>query len=169
MVRPNHQEINPSKTSIQTRLITSGNLSPLQTLFCLNQNNQISNFTTIFASYNKLLRIIAWILRFAHNSLTSPKSTGPLKATELNNAYKLIIKIIQNSAFESEIQALKNNKPLSNLSKFLSLNCFLYSDNILRVGGRLSHQQSFTFERKHSMLIPKNHPVTAAIIRYFHA
>ena len=88
--------------------------------------------------------------------------------TELNNACKIIIKIIKNSAFEPEIQALKYNKPLSNSSKLFPLNFFLDYDKIVRVG-RLRHQQSFTFEGKHPMLLPKTHPVSAATIRYFHA
>ena len=94
--------------------------------------------------------------------------TSVLKVTELNNACKIIIKILQNLVFEPEMHALKHNKPLSKSSKLFPLNCFLHCDNIVRVGGRLSHQQSFTFDRKHPMLMPKNHPVTDAIIRYLH-
>ena len=80
--------------------------------------------------------------------------------TEHNNACKIIIKIMQNSVFEPEIHALQNNKLLFISNKLFPLYCVLDCDNIIRVCGRLSHQQSFIFKRKIPMLLLKNHPVT---------
>ena len=51
-----HQEINPSEIQIATRLATTEDLSPLQTLCYLNQNNQVSDSITkssIAANYSE--------------------------------------------------------------------------------------------------------------------
>ena len=96
-----HQEINPSKIHIETSLDTTEDSSPLQTQCYLIQKNQDPDFLTKFSSYIKLLGITACIQRFVHNARTSPKLTGPLKATELNNVCK-VIKTIQNSVFEPD-------------------------------------------------------------------
>ena len=40
-----YQKINPSKVQTQTRLNITEDLLPLQTLCCLNQNNQASDFS----------------------------------------------------------------------------------------------------------------------------
>ena len=102
-----HQDIYTSKIQIEARLDTTEDLSTLKTQCCLDVNNQTSDFLTKFFFYSKLLRITVWIQRFAHNARISPKLTGPLKVTELNNPCKIIIKIIQNSSFEREIHSLK--------------------------------------------------------------
>ncbi|GFS89331.1 integrase catalytic domain-containing protein [Trichonephila clavipes] len=52
--------------------------------------------------------------------------------------------------------------------KLQSLNVFLDSEGILRVGGRLRLQQTLKFEQKHPMLIPKEHHFTSLVIRHFH-
>ncbi|GFX73513.1 integrase catalytic domain-containing protein [Trichonephila clavipes] len=68
-------------------------------------------------------------------------------------------------AFKQEISYLKQIKVPSKLQ---SLNVFLDSEGILRVGGRLRLQQTLKFEKKHPMLIPKEHHFTSLVIRHFH-
>ncbi|GFT11584.1 integrase catalytic domain-containing protein [Trichonephila clavipes] len=67
--------------------------------------------------------------------------------------------------FQAEISCLKQIKVPSKLQ---SLNVFLDSEGILRVGGRLRLQQTLKFEQKHPMLIPKEHHFTSLVIRHFH-
>ncbi|GFX42736.1 integrase catalytic domain-containing protein [Trichonephila clavipes] len=67
-----------------------------------------------------------------------------------------------------KLTLLKCNKPLPKSSKLQSLNVFLDSKGILRVGGRFRLQQTLKFEQKHSMLIPKKHHFTSLIIKHFH-
>lgn len=76
------------------------------------------------------------MLRFV-NSKSKSKVTGNLQIAELNRALLCIIKQVQFSAFQNEIQCL--NKRLTVKSKVSSLALFLYLDNILRVGGRLQN------------------------------
>ncbi|GFT52338.1 integrase catalytic domain-containing protein [Trichonephila clavipes] len=99
------------------------------------------SFLDKFSSYMKVVRTVAWIFRFYHNSKSVSKVTGPLYTHELETSIK---------------------------SKLQSLNVSLDSEEILRVGGRLRIQKTLKFEQRHSMLIPKEHHFTSLVIRHFH-
>ncbi|GFT02569.1 integrase catalytic domain-containing protein [Trichonephila clavipes] len=87
---------------------------------------------------------------------------------DLNEDSFKVIKLLQNGEYHTELTLLKCNKPLTKSSKLQSLNVFLDSEGILRVGGRLRLQQTLKFEPKHPMLIPKEHHFTSLVIRHFH-
>ncbi|GFX74721.1 integrase catalytic domain-containing protein [Trichonephila clavipes] len=105
------------------------------------------SFLDKFYSYMKVVRTVAFIFRFYHNSKSVSKVTGPLNTHELETSIK---------------------KPLPKSSKLQSLNVFLDSEGILRVGGHLRLQQTLKFEQKHPMFIPKEHHFTSLVIRHFH-
>lgn len=121
-----------------------------------------------YSSLCKLKRITALCLRFIHNC-KNPKNkvTGFLKTKELNNAMYTLIKLVQMSEFNSEINALKGNQSLSCSSKILALNPFLDDSSILRVGGRLRHA-NLAYDKKHPILLPKRHILTDLIVKHSH-
>ncbi|GFU98493.1 integrase catalytic domain-containing protein [Trichonephila clavipes] len=125
------------------------------------------SFLDKFSSYMKVVRTVAWIFRFHHNSKSMSKVTGPLYTDELETSIKKVVKLLQIEEYHTELILLKCNKPFPKCSKLQSLNVFLDSEGFLRVGGRLRLQQTLKFEQKHSMLIPKNHHFTCLIIRHF--
>ncbi|GFV91655.1 integrase catalytic domain-containing protein [Trichonephila clavipes] len=126
------------------------------------------SFLDKFSSYMKVVRTVAWIFRFFHNSKSVSKVTGPLYTHELETSIKKVVKLLQNGKYYTELTLLKCNKHLPKSSKLQSLNVFLDSEGILRVGGRLRLQQTLKFEQKHPMLIPKEHHFTSLVIRHFH-
>ncbi|GFV77149.1 integrase catalytic domain-containing protein [Trichonephila clavipes] len=126
------------------------------------------SFLDKFSSYMKVVRTVAWIFRFYHNSKSVSKVTGPLYTHELETSIKKVVKLLQNGEYHTELTLLKCNKPLTKSSKLQSLNVFLDSEGILRVGGRLRLQQTLKFEQKHPVLIPKEHHFTSLVIRHFH-
>lgn len=111
-----------------------------------------------FSTYNKITRSVAYCLRFKNNCLTNKsKGTfvkGPLTVDELKISSNTLIKLVQKRHFNQEISSLELNKPLSKSSKILSLNPFLDSKRILRVGGTLS-QSKYPYEKIHPILLPK--------------
>jgi hypothetical protein len=127
-----------------------------------------------FSEFNKLCRILAWILRFKHNTvakLTKKQDGihhGCLSCVELNDARKIIIRLVQESAFPDEINALKSNKSLKSNSKLLTLNAYIDKDGIICVGGRLNKNSLIRETQKHPYVIPKDHHVTQLIIRHYH-
>ncbi|GFS49276.1 integrase catalytic domain-containing protein [Trichonephila clavipes] len=126
------------------------------------------SFLDKFSSYMKVVRTVAWIFRFYHNSKSVSKVTGPLYTHELETSIKKVVELLQNGEYHTELTLLKCNKPLPKSCKLQSLNVFLDSEGILRVGGRLRLQQTLKFEQKHPMLIPKEHHFTSLVIRHFH-
>ncbi|GFX78426.1 integrase catalytic domain-containing protein [Trichonephila clavipes] len=126
------------------------------------------SFLDKFSSYMIVVRTVAWIFRFYHNSKSVSKVTGPLYTHELGTSIKKVVKLLQNGEYHTELTLLKCNKPLPKSSKLQSLNVFLDSEGILRVGGRLRLQPTLKFEQKHPMLIQKEHHFTSLVIRHFH-
>lgn len=99
--------------------------------------NQLDNYIDILtklSSYTKLVRVIAWILRFAYNARFLLKIECLLNSIELNTACKTIIKRLQYSAFSEEFNLFKQKKLLPTSSELLSLNFFLHANEILRFG-----------------------------------
>ncbi|XP_051157423.1 uncharacterized protein LOC127279231 [Leptopilina boulardi] len=76
-----------------------------------------------------------------------------------------VIKIIQRGTFSNEIKTLETKGRID--GKLSTLNPFLDSDGILRVGGRLS-KSNLTYNQKHPMLLPRNHNITEKIIHEQH-
>ncbi|KAL7723180.1 hypothetical protein ACLKA6_017708, partial [Drosophila palustris] len=64
-------------------------------------------------------------------------------------------------------RALRAGKQLSTKSEIRSLQPILDSEGLLRVEGRLQNSD-LDYEAKHPLLLPRRHPVTAAIIALYH-
>jgi len=135
---------------------------------------------TRYSTWNKLVHIVALILRFYNcckvrlsfetEKNLQTKSTNLLysKVTsfkELDEASTRIILLVQQESFAETIKCLKNEKPLSlHLQK---LSPFLDTAGIVRLGGRLRNA-TISFNAKHPILLPKNHFVTNLLIDHYH-
>ena len=121
-----------------------------------------------YSSFNKLTRVVAYILRFVHNMRNSPsRHRGPLKLAELQEAIVIIIQLVQYSRFSSEINRLKRGEAIHNKSRLLPLSPFIDSAGTLRVGGRLINS-SLPESQKHPVVLPSDHYITKIIIREEH-
>ncbi|UYV77734.1 hypothetical protein LAZ67_15002083 [Cordylochernes scorpioides] len=129
----------------------------------------ILDFIFKFSTFRKLSRVTAWLLRFIHNARYSSDKIKhkELSSNELDNSIRTLIQIIQSSEFKTEIQCCNQSKVLPTNSKLLSLNPFIDSSGILRVGGRL-RKSNLQFNEKHPIILPHNHFVTELIVQQFH-
>lgn len=125
---------------------------------------------TKFSSFNRLVRVTAYCLRFINNARkqrhTATKSKI-LATSELNSAHNLIIRRIQQESFQKEMQDIKTNGQVDRRNKLLSLNPFIDTDGLLRVGGRLN-QTNLSYNEKHQLILPQSHHVTKLILRQRH-
>ncbi|KAL0860328.1 hypothetical protein ABMA27_009733 [Loxostege sticticalis] len=112
------------------------------------------------SSWDKLLRIVVYILRFIKK--VSP-SSGVVN--NLMTAEKAMIRSVQRVHFAEDIKALNKDKLPS--KKLQSLFVFLDEDGLLRIGGRLSNSD-LPFEAKHPLLLPKHDPVVDLLIDHYH-
>ena len=80
-------------------------------------------------------------------------------------AADLLFKIVQESLFSEEIQALTQSGSVKTSSLY-RYNPFLDEEGILRVGGRWQ-QTTWDFEMKHPILLGR-HYITQLLIRHYH-
>ncbi|XP_017765002.1 PREDICTED: uncharacterized protein LOC108554296, partial [Eufriesea mexicana] len=116
-----------------------------------------------YSCVKRLRRIVAYCLRFGRYR----KNKGPLTAEELHRANIKMMQLLQGSAFQEELRALRDKRDLPNSSKLLPLRPFLDEDDLLRVGGRLQNS-ALPYEAKHPILLPQHHHLTTIIIRNAH-
>lgn len=121
-----------------------------------------------YSSYSKLIRVIAYCLRFRPCN----KQTEPLNANDIKGAENRILKLLQKTQFSDIIKTLKN-KGWTTRSKIANLNPFLGDIGLIRIGGRLQGS-NLTFSQKHPILLSSRHYLTNNIIRetyqkHFHA
>ena len=90
-----------------------------------------------------------------------------LTTNDMEGIEALIIRSAQRDAFEEEYSALKGGQRLSKSSHLLSLNPFMDSNGLLRVGGRLDKSELSDME-KHPVIVPRRCHVGTLLIRRFH-
>jgi hypothetical protein len=118
-----------------------------------------------FSSWRKMVRALAWWLRFKSNLRSSDSKQGPLSVEEIQAAEILILKKAQRESFGTEILHLRKWGNFPNSSALKSLCPFLDQDDLLRVGGRLigSHLGSGS-----QVILHADHSVARAIIMDIH-
>lgn len=137
------------------------------------QSEDLINFEK-YASFTKLKRIGAYILRFIDNSRVKSNSrkTGSLSVSELTAAQRMLIRLVQVKSFPDVYNNLVSNIPIKRTckqyNKVSSLNVFMDEHKIIRVGGRLFNASSFTYDKKHPVLLCSKHPFTICLFRYEH-
>ena len=119
------------------------------------------------SSFAKILRIIAYILRFIHNCKPeSEKITGELSYDELSVSKLKVFSDCQRQHYLSDIHSLKREEPLKKGSVLKQFKPFLDSDGLLRFGGRLE-RSNLAYEEKHPLILPKCH-LTLLMVRALH-
>ncbi|GFS95025.1 uncharacterized protein TNCV_4413521 [Trichonephila clavipes] len=143
-------------------------LKPANVLLTSCKFSRIDDLSKRSNNYTKLLHILSYIFRFLHNSRNpSVKRSGQLDYSEVNEAELCLIKNLQASAFQEEIEFLAQSSCNSKKGKLFFLNPFLDGNQILRVGGRLQNSD-LTYSQKHPAILPADHFLTKLIMINIH-
>ncbi|UYV72361.1 hypothetical protein LAZ67_9002779, partial [Cordylochernes scorpioides] len=137
-----------------------------QTTLIQNSETMLNlEFIERYSTMTKLIRITAWCWRFYYNCLLfNPiRQKGPLTTRELTKAIQVLVKSIQQVEFCTEIKLLKSNKQLPLSNKLTSLNPFLDTQGLLRVGGRLKY--SYLNENQNFPLLQPKPPRQESLIK----
>ncbi|UYV60855.1 hypothetical protein LAZ67_1002617 [Cordylochernes scorpioides] len=129
-----------------------------QTTLIQNSETMLNlEFIERYSTMTKLIRITAWCWRFYYNCrLFDPiRQKVPLTTRELTKAIQVLVKSIQQVELCTEIKLLKSNKQLPLSNKLTSLNPFLDTQGLLRVGGRLKYSY-LNENQKFPLLQPKS-------------
>ncbi|XP_037929892.1 uncharacterized protein LOC119664680 [Teleopsis dalmanni] len=136
-------------------------------------SNAILKLVGTQSSYMKLMRIVAYILRFINRARKCQKEISLiLSVKELNGAFLKVVEQVQKNAFQDEIYALMKKqllKPgMQKLTPFLhDTNCGPNKVTLLRVGGRLLNAP-ISHDSKFPLLMPKNCHFINIYLRHLH-
>ncbi|XP_033118371.1 uncharacterized protein LOC117117984 [Anneissia japonica] len=114
-----------------------------------------------YASWTKLKRTIAWLLRFKSFIVLKKR-----KGLDKLSCVDLTVGEVQ----EAELEILKyvQSTHLSSLSALKGLDAYRTDDGLIRVGGRVKLQDKFSYDQKHQIILPSDHDATNLIINYYH-
>ena len=119
-----------------------------------------------FSSYTKLLRVVAWVLRFLRNLRAADQTLGELTPSELHDSRHQLLQLVQRDSFPAEYDALRHDLPLPTSSKIVRFQPF-YQHNLIRLGDRL-HFADLLHTEKHPILLDGSHHVTHLLISHTH-
>jgi hypothetical protein len=133
-----------------------------------NIHIQVDKSTLLFnySNLDRLQRVTAWVIRFAHNCRNQEKRVTPyLTGNELQEALMVWVKVTQTDVFSKDIDLIKRGKMCS--TGLQRLHPFIDEQGVLRVGGRLRHS-TLNYTAKHPIILPHTHHLTNLIIDSFH-
>ncbi|XP_065094730.1 uncharacterized protein LOC135715337 [Ochlerotatus camptorhynchus] len=146
----------------------------LRTLAAVTRSTEAPDRTlfTRYSSLTRLIRIAAYCRRFVRYCRVKLagfhlQAIPYLTSAELLQAQEGLVKVVQNECFSQEIAMLQARCEADlKKSPLRTLNPFIH-DDVLLVGGRLNHS-SYSFTRKHPMLLPAAHPFTSLLVDSVH-
>ena len=119
-----------------------------------------------YSSFERIRRIVAWILRFINNCRPQKFKRSPtnyLTTSELCLAEVHLFSVVQADQFSFEISLLKLNHSVPKGNCLLPLSPFVDSFGLIRVGGRQSLAH-LSFSRKHPIILHGGHPMVKLLI-----
>lgn len=127
-----------------------------------------NTFFKKYSSLTKLIRVVAYCRRFAHNcKLDKPRrAKATLTVIELREAKLQLIKLVQQESFQQEFADLRRARQVKSSSKLFRLQPLL-NDGIIRVGGRLKNA-NLEYDVKHPIVLLVNHKLSELLIEYTH-
>ncbi|GFX75461.1 integrase catalytic domain-containing protein [Trichonephila clavipes] len=119
-------------------------------------NSFVNNLLNLNNDYFKIIRVLSFICRFVYNCKSKEsKRIGPLDLGELKKAEQLLLKLVQKEEFKVEMNGIKNSAMVPSNSRVKTLNSFIDSEGILRVGGRLRNSD-INYNQKFPILCLRN-------------
>ncbi|XP_074029442.1 uncharacterized protein [Leptinotarsa decemlineata] len=142
-------------------------------VFVINKRcEEIINFSR-FSNYLRLVRSVAWVIRFIHLmkkkiGLPTPQIFTELTVEEFEKAELEIIRQSQMSCFFEDIERLNRMKNPRKQSRLRNLNLFIGQDNILRLSGRLDEAQHLDINMRQPIVLNSRNWMTKLLIRHYH-
>ncbi|VDI37805.1 Hypothetical predicted protein [Mytilus galloprovincialis] len=121
-----------------------------------------------FSSWKSLVNGIAVLQRFIQSRFKKVTLQDIDVVKSLNESEIFIIKTIQSEVYSSEIDCIVNGQNLRKNSSIISLDPFLDSEGILRVGGRLN-KSNLPYQERNPLILPGKCHVSKLLVQHFHA
>ncbi|XP_038120099.1 uncharacterized protein LOC119770042 [Culex quinquefasciatus] len=131
-----------------------------------------------FSKWERLLRAMGYVHRFIDRKLNRAKKpwTTDLTREELQQAERSLCRIAQSDEYPDEVATLNQNqrvpaeqrRPLEKSSNIVKLCPMLDEAGVLRVKGRIQAADFVPYDARHPVILPRDHPVTALLLDYYH-
>ena len=118
---------------------------------------------------HSFVRIRSWVQRLVENARKTKEDRigGELTTLKLINTEVAFIRTTRQEAFPEEMKALRLGKPLPVKSPLVRHTPNL-TEGVLRSNTRLRYSNDLSEETKFPIILPKDHPVTKLIVKYYH-
>ena len=122
-----------------------------------------------FSSYQKYLRIAAYVLRLLpkHAGYRNPDGsiTDP---TELDEAERHLQYLVQGDSFEAERKDLLDNKLVKRSSRIAPHSPFISPNGLIRSSGRIKRLIEVGFNVKYPIILDARHPFVKLFLEHTH-
>ncbi|XP_037048500.1 uncharacterized protein LOC119082957 [Bradysia coprophila] len=130
-----------------------------------------------FSNYNRMIRSLAYAIRFINLFTGKAKKGEPLKQEELRKAENLIIRQAQFEGYPTEMVTLLRNeilpieqqKCIEKPSLLYESTPFLDADKILRMKERIDGARELSMDTKRPIALPKNGRITELLLTEYHS
>ena len=136
-------------------------------VFHVNVISPLSRLLLHFSDWYKLKRIVAWLIKYKNFLFNRRMENMNIGMSEMKAAEASIIRIVQEEEFSEERKDLQSRGFVKAGSSLRSLNPFIDSDDVVRVGGRIKNC-GLDYDATHPMILPYKHHITDLIIRNCH-
>lgn len=122
-----------------------------------------------FSSWESLISALVYLRKIIqrHRNAKSASFSKINDADLFLDTERIVIKDVQGRVYQEEISCLKSSKPLSKSSPIFTLDPYIDTDGLLRVGGRLKRLQTDVMF-KNPIVLPAKHHITTLIARKCH-
>lgn len=125
--------------------------------------------STRMSSYYSAIRSMGHVLRIVRNRpANKDKRDGPLQPDELEEAERRLIVAAQYEAFGTEINCIRQKKPLDRRSSIRKLLPMIDVHGVLRVTGRMDKAVHMPEDMRNPIILPKNHALTRLVVVMYH-
>lgn len=130
-----------------------------------------------FSKYKRMVRSLAYAIRFINLFTGKAKKGEPLQQVELRRAETLIFRQAQFEGYPSEMVTLERNKVLPiDKQKFIEKPSplhdgtpYLDADSILRMKGRIDGARELSMDSKRPIVLPRESRITKLLLSEFHS
>ena len=155
--------INPSIPDISSNDKEVKSESTPSYLTVAGEESLLDDIISKQSSWNRLIRITAWIQRFILRCQRKSNDKGCLTVNELKDAHNRLIQHVQKKTFQSEYNQLISGKNIKKSSRLQPLHPVMI-DGILCVGGRLSRAQT----PLNPAILPPDSHLSTLLVRHYH-
>ncbi|XP_062716949.1 uncharacterized protein LOC115265221 [Aedes albopictus] len=124
-----------------------------------------------FSNWNRLLRAMAYVHRSVAVWKHEASEERPLRVpsqTEFKKAEETLWRQAQSQAYADEVRLLNGGHSVAKGSSIRALCPFMDERGVLRVGGRIEHAPTLSYEAKHPVVLPRNHRITYLLMLGYH-